>query len=233
MGIQRCDKKVDSMEKGGDTISPLTAVLIVIASFVIFLFVGTAILVVGGTAFLLVFGELPLAIVPLGYMLHRRIDIGKYIGFKVKPKTVLLGIALGAVLFLFDLIATSTLVSIFGESGTLKQSNGLISDMSNSLQRLIPLIVSMGVAGVCEEFTFRGFLQNAIQSRYSTGIALLASALAFGLIHFDPQGLYTLSAFLLGLMLGYIYIHWHSYVVSAVAHSTLDLIALAMILLIR
>jgi membrane protease YdiL (CAAX protease family) len=60
---------------------------------------------------------------------------------------------------------------------------------------------------------------------------VIISSVAFGLFHFDPQFVYIISTIIAGLVLGYIYHRWNSYVVSAIAHSTLNLIVLAFLLL--
>ncbi|MEM2336599.1 MAG: CPBP family intramembrane glutamic endopeptidase, partial [Candidatus Bathyarchaeia archaeon] len=89
-------------------------------------------------------------------------------------------------------------------------------------------------AGICEEFAFRGFLQTAMSSKYPSWMALIASAFAFGLLlHFDPQGVYIIAAFLIGLVLGLIYHLSRSYTVCATAHATLNLIILVLTLLQR
>jgi membrane protease YdiL (CAAX protease family) len=96
---------------------------------------------------------------------------------------------------------------------------------------LIAVVSALALAGVCEEFAFRGFLQSAINRRYSFIPAVISSSVAFGLFHFDPQLVYILSAIAAGLTLGYIYHRWNSYVVSAIAHATVNLIVLATLLL--
>ena len=223
---------VNQMEKVSSDISPLAAILIFAATFVFALFlVGTVYDLFGPSVTLLVQEPL-LVVLPLGYMLYKRVDFKNYIGLEVKPKTILLGIALGALVLLFDLVISTTLTSVFGESKTIEEVNKLYLDTSRSPQGLLILIVAFSLAGVCEEFTFRGFLQTAVNRRYSFVPAVLVSSLAFSLIHFDLQLIYTLSAFLIGLLLGYIYHRWHSYVVSAIAHATVNLIALTIMLLI-
>jgi membrane protease YdiL (CAAX protease family) len=219
--------------KESGTISPLAAILAVVASFLLALFLGGAFLGLFGYAFAQISVELLLIVVPLGYMLYRRVDVGSYIRLKVKPRTILLGVALGGVLFLFDLAVSNVLFSVFGASQVVEEENALIADLSSSPQGLFLAIVALSLAGVCEEFTFRGFLQTAINSRYSFGPALLVSSLSFALLlHLDPQAVLTISAFLMGLILGYIYHRWHSYAVSAAAHVTLNLIVLTIMLLI-
>jgi membrane protease YdiL (CAAX protease family) len=220
------------MEESDGAISPLAAILAVIATFVPSLFLGAAILILFGYSFALIFGELFLVIIPLGHMLYKKVDVVNYIGLKVELKPILLGIAFGLFLLLFNLIVSTILVSTFGVSEAVEESNRLLLDMSSSPEGLLSVILALSLAGLCEEFTFRGFLQTAVNSKYSSGVALFVSSIVFGFFHFDPQGVYTISAFLMGLVLGYIYYHWHSYIISAVAHSTLNLIILALMLLV-
>jgi len=221
------------MDENGRTISPLAAILAVIATFVLSLFLGAMILILFGYPFAMISVELLLIVVPLGYMLHRRVDVRSYIGLRMKPRTVLLGVTLGGFLFLFNLVVSNILVSVFGVSEVIEESNTLIVNLSSSPQGLLSVIIALSLAGTCEEFTFRGFLQTAINSRFSSSVALLVSSIAFALLlHFDPQGVYTISAFLIGVMLGYIYYRCRSYIVPAVAHTTQNLIVLIITLII-
>jgi len=95
----------------------------------------------------------------------------------------------------------------------------------------------LALAGICEEFAFRGFLQTSIfkstsatkSSTYAFVIAVLISAGVFGIFHFDPQAVYTIAAFITGLALGYIYHRWN-YTTSAMAHASMNLIVLALLL---
>jgi len=213
-------------------ISPGWAILTVVVVFVLSIFLGAFFFRFFGVGLALVFGEMLIALIPFGYMLYKRIDIKRYIGFEVKLKYILLGISFGAFLLLFNVVINGILVSIFGTSEAVQESNALILNTSNSAEGLILVVAALSLAGICEEFTFRGFLQTSINSKYSLVVALVVSSLAFGFFHFDPQAVYTLSAFLMGLLLGFIYHHWHSYVVSATAHATMNLIVLAVLLLI-
>ena len=223
---------VNQMEKTSSDISPLVAILIFAATFVFALFFLAAVYDSFGFYVTLLVQEPSLIILPLGYMLYKKVDVKNYIGFEVKPKPILLGIALGALVFLFDLVISNALISVFGPSETVEAVNTQYLSMTSSPRGLLTLIIAFSLAGVCEEFTFRGFLQTAVNRRYSFVPAVLVSSFAFSLIHFDPQLIYTVSAFLVGLLLGYIYHHWHSYVVSAIAHASVNLIALALMLLI-
>jgi membrane protease YdiL (CAAX protease family) len=219
--------------KENSIISPLAAILAVIASWFLVQFLGYAIYVWAGYPIAQISIELLVLVIPLCYMLYKKVNIRSFIGFDTKPRSIPLGIALGAVLFSFDTLISITLTLIFGTSAAVQKSNNLIIGASGSSQGLILVIVSVLLAGICEEFTFRGFLQSAVNGKYSFGTALLVSSIAFALFHFDPQAVWTISAFLIGLLLGYIYHRWHSYAVNAAAHATVDLIAVALLVLIR
>jgi membrane protease YdiL (CAAX protease family) len=218
--------------KETQAILPSEAVLAVIASFLLTLFLGGAFAIFVSSRVLMVLGELLLIVVPLGYMLSKKVNIKKYIGLELNLKTISLGVAIGVFLVFFDIIVTNVMVSIFGQSEIVEESNKLIMDMTRSTEGLIWVATALTLAGMCEEFTFRGFLQTAINSKYPLPVALLASSLAFGFVHFDPQAVYTISAFLIGLVLGYVYHRWRSYTVAATAHATLNLIILALTVLI-
>jgi membrane protease YdiL (CAAX protease family) len=103
----------------------------------------------------------------------------------------------------------------------------------------VAVVASLALAGICEEFAFRGFLQNSLfkslhinpkYSKYAFAIAVVIAAAVFGLFHFDPQGVYTLSAFITGLALGGIYHKWN-YTTSATAHASMNLMVLALLML--
>jgi membrane protease YdiL (CAAX protease family) len=213
-------------------ISPLAAILAIIISFLLLLYLGSAIWVLFGEGVAMVASELLVLAVPLGYMIYKRVKIRSYVGLDAKPSNILLGITFGVVLFAFDVFISNILTIILGQSQAVEDANRSLSNLSSSSGGLLTVIISLSLAGICEEFTFRGFLQTAINSKYPFSVALLVSSLSFGLFHFDPQGVYTISAFLMGIVLGYIYHRWHSYVASALAHASLNLITLAILLLL-
>ncbi|MEM2105194.1 MAG: type II CAAX endopeptidase family protein [Candidatus Bathyarchaeia archaeon] len=216
-------------------ISPSIAILLVVVSILLMLFLGVFVIALLGEELgwklFMAPGELLIAVVPFCYLIYKKVDIKKYVGFEINFRTVMLGFAVGVLLLLFDIFIGNVLIMLLGPSEAIEQSNQEMIEMSSSIDGLALIVVTLTLAGICEEFTFRGFLQNVIGRRYSAGIAILASSLAFGLVHFDPQMVYTISAFLLGLVLGYVYHRWRSYTISAMAHATLNLMVLALALL--
>jgi membrane protease YdiL (CAAX protease family) len=224
------ERQIDVIDK--NVVSPLAAILAVIASFFLIIFGGAASAILLGYGPTLIIGELLIILLPLSYMLLKHIDIKTYVGIEIKRATIVKGVVFGGILLLLDFAVAIVLTAIFGPSQAVEESNQLIADLSRSHLGLLYVAVGLFLAGVCEEFTFRAFLLNAINRKYSFLPALVISSLAFGLFHFDPQIVYIFSAFSLGLALGYVYYRYKSYVICAVAHSTLNLIILSISLLV-
>jgi len=215
-----------------NTVSPLNAILVIVVTFFLVLFLGAFFLLTLGEGPALILSELLILIVPLGYMLVKHINIKSYVGLDVKPKFIMLGIACGFLVLLIDILVSLVLTTIFGVSQAVEESNAIITNLGSSTSGLITVIAALVLAGVCEEFAFRGFLQSTLNRRYSFIPAVIGSSVAFGLFHPDPQLVYIFSAIAAGLTLGYIYHRWNSYVVSAIAHATVNLIVLATLLLV-
>jgi membrane protease YdiL (CAAX protease family) len=215
------------------------AILVIVVTFFISIFVGAIILFTLGLEATLVLGELIILIVPLSYLLYKRVNIRDFARINLNPKLVLIGIACGALLLPLNSAVATALTAILGNSSAVEEANTLYTNLSSTTPGLIAVALSMTLAGICEEFAFRGFLQNAIflnlkknpkTSKYAFGVAVLVAAASFGIFHFDPQLVYILATFLAGLVLGYIYHRW-GYTTSATAHATMNLMVLALLLL--
>lgn len=203
----------------------LEVALVITATFLLSAVLGAVVLLTLGTAVALIAGELIILFVPLGYLLAKRINIKSYIGVNLKLRNVTVGVAFGVVLLFLNMVVSEALTVVFGVSQAVEESNALLANLSTSTVGFIAVASSLLLAGFCEEFAFRGFLQNALARKYSFVPALVLSSLVFGLFHFDPQVVYILAAMSSGLVLGYINHRW-SYVTAATAHSTMNLIVL-------
>jgi membrane protease YdiL (CAAX protease family) len=226
------------------SVPPWEAVLVILVTFFISILIGGTILLLLpedlGTSITLIAGELLILLIPLVYLLNKKINIKNYVKINLKPTQILIGLASGALVFLLDVAVSNLLVDIFGNSAAVQQSNETIVTLSASTLGLAAVATSLILAGICEEFAFRGFFQNALtRSLQKTSknpktayiLAIVLSAAAFGIFHFDPQAVYTLSAFISGLALGYIYYRFNSYVVAAIAHATVNVIVLILLML--
>ncbi|MPQ42887.1 CPBP family intramembrane glutamic endopeptidase [Clostridium tarantellae] len=67
-----------------------------------------------------------------------------------------------------------------------------------------------------EEFMYRGIILNGFFKKYTPNISIILSSLIFAIVHFNiPQGI---NAFLLGLILGYVYLKTHSIYICIFMH---------------
>ena len=219
-------------------IPPWEAILVIIVTFFVFLFLSAASLLTIGDEPTLIIGELLILAVPLAYLLLKRINIKSFVKIDLNPKFIALGLACGGLLLLLNIVVSGALTAVLGASKAVEQSNSLLTGLTASPSGLTAVVASLALAGVCEEFAFRGFLQNSIfkglfsnpqKAKYAFPIAVTISAVVFGLFHFDPQGVYTISAFISGVALGYIYHRWN-YTTSATAHASMNLIVLVLLL---
>jgi membrane protease YdiL (CAAX protease family) len=213
-----------------NSVPPSEAFLVIFVTFCLSVIIGVALILTVGEAPALVIGELLILVVPLVYLMLKHINIKTYVKIDLKPKYILLGIAFGVLLLLLNVVVSGLLTTVFGTSKAIEDSNTLLTNLSGSTSGIIAVIASLSLAGICEEFAFRGLLQNSLTQRYSFLPAAIISAFVFGLFHFDPQLVYILAAFTSGLALGYIYHRWN-YVTAATAHSMMNIIVLIFLLL--
>lgn len=216
-------------------VSALEAVLVIVVTFfsiLIFGFLFSFAFADGSVnGLVLILTELLILIIPLSYLLYKGVDVKRYVGLDVNPQLVLWGVVAGVILFSVDIAVSASLTIFFGESQAVVETNTMLTELTASPEGLISVATALALAGVCEEFAFRGFLQTTLTRRFSFIPALFASAFAFGLFHFDPQLIYIVSAMSAGLVLGYVYHRWNSYIVAVIAHSSVNLVVLAFLML--
>ncbi len=212
-------------------VSTLEAILVIVVTFFSSVAFTMIFYAAFGEALALVFSELIILIIPLGYLLYKRVDVKSYVGLDVNPELVLWGFVSAVILLAVDIGVSALLLTVFGESQAVIDTNQTIVELTETPGGLIAVAAALGLAGVCEEFAFRGFLQNTLTRRFSFIPALIFSAFVFGLFHFDPQLVYILSAMTGGIVLGYVYHRWNSYLVAVIAHSSVNLLVLVMLLL--
>jgi membrane protease YdiL (CAAX protease family) len=215
------------------------AILVIFVTFFLIIFVGGILYLTLGNEPTLILGELIILIAPLSYLLYKRVNIREFVRIDLNPKFILIGVAFGAALIPLNIFLSTALTAILGNSSAVEDANLLYANLSATPLGLTVVATSMVLAGICEEFAFRGFLQNSIFrnlqknprfSKYALIIALLIASVTFGIFHLDPQFVYIIATFVPGLVLGYIYYRW-GYTASATAHASMNLIVLAFLLL--
>ncbi len=88
------------------------------------------------------------------------------------------------------------------------------------------------VAGIGEEFLFRGALQGALGRDWGTGLGMAAASLLFGLVH-ALTATYVLLAALLGAYLGWLFLLTGNLLPPIMAHAVYDFLALLFLLRAR
>ena len=78
------------------------------------------------------------------------------------------------------------------------------------------LLVFAVTPAICEEVAFRGFILSGFSRNKRTGLAIVFSSLAFGIIHMIPQQVFN--ATLLGLVLGLLTIRSNSLFPAVLFH---------------
>jgi sodium transport system permease protein len=80
------------------------------------------------------------------------------------------------------------------------------------------LLLMAVLPAICEELAFRGFILSGLRRLGQTGMAILISSLFFGVMHGILQQ--SISATILGMLLGYIAVHTRSILPCMVFHMT-------------
>lgn len=122
----------------------------------------------------------------------------------------------------------SKLVTVVNIDGVL----GNYAKINNAFEKnsLIIQIITLVMAGpVCEEIIFRGIMFNRIKEYTSKTVAIYIQAVVFAVYHFNlVQGIY---AFLIGIMLAYVYEKYETFAASILLHIFVNLTALIMMYL--
>ena len=88
------------------------------------------------------------------------------------------------------------------------------TDMSKNIIGILAIAI---IGPIAEEVVFRGAVcRSLLKKGVSTGLTVLISAMLFGLIHFNPAQIPF--AFVMGLVLGYIYCRTGSLVPTIITH---------------
>ena len=145
---------------------------------------------------------LSMALTIVGVLIYRKLRRGKGKMFRLSmrgfnPMLILWGF----VLVLITGIVIEPVLNLFPES-FLELLNNMGANGGWSVLMLAVL------APIMEEVLFRGILLEAVREKYSSGRAIVVSALMFGVIHIIPQQ--VVNAFVIGLILGFIYVRTDS-----------------------
>jgi membrane protease YdiL (CAAX protease family) len=116
------------------------------------------------------------------------------LGLRVRWPDVGRGLAGGAAAFGAGLLATFITISVIGDFGSAAGDQAQeLADTSGPIVLLLFALMVVAGAPIAEELTFRGLLWSGLAKRgVRPWIAVLVSAAAFALIHFEPERLLVL-----------------------------------------
>jgi membrane protease YdiL (CAAX protease family) len=95
---------------------------------------------------------------------------------------------------------------------------------SSPADLVLSMLVIAILPALCEEFVFRGVLLTSLARWLGAAAAVLLSAAAFGLVHFDPVR--PVFAFVLGLALGILRVRSDSLKHTAIVHGAFNTLTL-------
>jgi membrane protease YdiL (CAAX protease family) len=147
------------------------------------------------------------------------VAIGILVGVLSYPLIVLV---LGAILY--------TLLSLLAGERVIPPRQEILPGRPDQLEVAIGAVSAILVAPVAEELFFRGFLFGALRRRFRLGIAAVASAVPFALVHFYLLLMPLLFAF--GIVLAYIYERRGSLFASMAAHAAFNVVGFLVYLLL-
>jgi len=122
-----------------------------------------------------------------------------------------------------ELIPLMALIVIIFQIGFVKSLNHIVKVLfdkevilSNPLDPLIFTLGAMLIGPIIEEIFFRGTILKGFLSNYTPKMAIIVSALIFGVIHIRPEQVW--GAILLGLFFGWIYYKTRSIGITIILH---------------
>jgi hypothetical protein len=125
--------------------------------------------------------------------------------------------------------AASHLVGPTDPTVMMEQYAALLAPQGVTLLRAASLLAVIGLlVPVAEEVLFRGIFYAWLRQRRGVVASVLLSSAVFAIAHVNAQA--ALQIFLIGLVLAYLYERSGSIVPSIVAHATVNVISLAIIL---
>lgn len=152
-------------------------------------------------------------------------DIRRYVRLRRGP---MVDVALAILIILSFLPAGNYIADEFVRQlhvpRELMEINAEIFTSRSPLEFIWLVVVVCVTPAVCEEMFFRGYVQRTFERTMGWRSVILVGAV-FGLFHFNPLGLLTLSV--IGMLLGYFYYRSKSILPSMAAHFTNNLIAVS------
>jgi membrane protease YdiL (CAAX protease family) len=177
----------------------------------IFVLLLVAVVIVGGISMVVfgfhiaaILGELIVLLVPLSFLHAGGYSFHSFLAYRGKPNFsfwILTGLA-SVSLFLITNDISGYLHQLLPRPEIQKEALLKIFLAKTWPEYLFRIFAACVLAGFCEEFAFRGFLQSVFSKRLGGIKGFVLTAFLFAVLHLDPWNFAP--AFLLGAFLGYL-----------------------------
>src|SRR5215831_5058327 len=199
---------------------------------------GVLLLLIGGpvqflnTAFGIWFTEV-FAFLGAGWILLRRAgeDPLSYVGAnRFDPMEGLLGFALGAANFIGVVVPLQYLQQPLIPQWLKDQFDASRLFQNQRPVEIVLIVLAISTAApFCEEFVFRGIIQNGLTTRFRPRVALVMTAVLFSAYHLDPVGF--VARVELGVLFGALYQRSGTIWPGAMAHAANNLVSASLFLI--
>lgn len=157
------------------------------------------------------------AVLPI-FLIHR-----KYLP-KPERKNTFSSVLLGVMFALGCCVVTGILQSLVFELFSIQDSAWLETEaIFESMSLPLEILATVILAPIVEELMLRGMVMNRLMSRFPKWVAVVVSAVVFGVLHLNlTQGIF---ATITGLILGFLYLKTRSLLLCILAHAANNLYA--------
>ena len=137
------------------------------------------------------------------------------LGLTDAPNHIRIGVAAGVLCLILSGATAWVSVKLFGP---ISSAAGDAASKEHGLVRVVFAILAMSIGPIVEEIIFRGMLLGSLLKReMAPWLAVLTSALAFSIFHFEPKRILIL--LVAGLVLAAVRLRTGSTGASAIAHA--------------
>ena len=151
------------------------------------------------------------------YLLWLRRRAGRDSGIHLGVGRVNMPIVLWGVLIL---LASGVVLEPLLELSTSESYDMVVQTIGRGGWAILSTVVA---APILEEILFRGLILESCRERFGNGVALFVSSLLFGIIHVVP--VQVINAFVVGFILGYIYLRTRSLLSVMLLHAINNAVA--------
>lgn len=115
----------------------------------------------------------------------------------------------------FEIISNNLIIFVLDPFSKILMPKSMLKSIGEIIE--MPFIIYVCIVGpAMEEFVFRGVILGGLLKKYLVKKSIIVSALLFGIVHLN--GIQFINGFLLGVLLGYVYVKTKSIYLCMYSH---------------